>query len=310
MSPAETIEPIAAAPRVSVITPFLNAQSFLAEAVESVRAQSTQDWELLLIDDGSTDGSSATARGYAANTPERIRYLHHAGHRNRGKSVSRNLGIAHARGEFVVFLDADDVLLPHKLRHQIDLLDKHPHAAMIYGNTEYWTSWNANRKARERDHLGKLGVPSGRSHSPPTLVTTWLRKPGTVPCLCAGLARIDTVRRVGGYEEDIHDLYEDQVFLVKMAMAAPVYVESGWGERYRQHSQSTSARAIAAGSYHPLRPNPARLKFLRWLQDYLSSLGVLQGELARALHAALRPYRHPALYRALHPLIVLAARFK
>src|SRR6266581_3481789 len=232
MLAAETPEQAVVAPRVSVITPFLNAQSFLAEAIESVRAQSTPDWELLLIDDGSTDGSSAVARDYAAGAPERIRYLDHAGHRNRGKSVSRNLGIAHARGEFVVFLDADDLLLPHKLRHQTDLIDGHPHAAMVYGTTEYWTSWNRNGVARGGDRLGKLGVPPERVHSPPTLVTAWLRKPGTVPCLCAVLARTETVRRVGAFDEDIQDLYEDQVFLVRMAMAAPVYVESGCGERY------------------------------------------------------------------------------
>lgn len=298
----------AVAPRVSVVTPFLNTQHYLAEAIESVLAQTVSDWELLLIDDGSTDRSSAIARSFAQRHPGQIRYLEHAEHRNRGKSISRNLGIEHARGEFIVFLDADDVLLPDKLERQLQLLAAHPHAAMVYGTTQYWTSWNPG--SRHADSVGKLGVPPDRPYSPPALVTLWLRKPGTVPCLCAVLARTRAVRSVGTFDENIQDLYEDQIFLVKMAMSAVVYVESGCGERYRQHEASTSAQAVASGEYHPLRPNRARLAFLHWLQRYLSSMEALEGDLARALHAALRPYRHPALYRLLYPFIALAARLK
>ena len=295
-------------PRVTVITPFLDAQDFLADAVESLLGQSFRDWELLLVDDGSTDGSSDIARGYAERYPRQIRCLEHPGRRNLGKSTSRNLGISEARGEFVVFLDADDVLLPHKLEHQVGVMASHPHAAMVYGTTEYWQSWNGS--PRRRDRVAKLGVAPDRLYSPPMLVAAWLRNPGTVPCLCAALARTEAVRGVAGFDESIQDLYEDQIFLVKMAMAAGVYVESDCGERYRQHPASTSARAIAAGAYHPLRPNPARLAFLQWLQAHLDSLGALNGEAARALHAALRPYRHPGLYRVLYPLVKLAARFK
>ncbi len=295
-------------PRVTVITPFLDARDFLAEAVESLRGQSLREWELVLVDDGSTDGSSTIARGYAERYPRQIRYLEHPGHCNLGKSTSRNLGISQARGEFVVFLDADDVLLPHKLEHQLSVMARHPRAAMVYGTTEYWQSWNGS--PRRRDRVAKLGVAPDRLYAPPTLVAAWLRRPGTVPCLCAALARTEAVRSVGTFDETIQDLYEDQVFLVKMAMAGGVFVDSACGERYRQHPASTSARAIAAGEYHPLRPNPARLAFLQWLQGHLDSLGALHGEASRALHAALRPYRHPGLYRVLYPFVALAALFK
>jgi hypothetical protein len=124
------------------------------------------------------------------------------------------------------------------------------------------------------------------------------------------VARTDLVRRVGAFDERIQDLYEDQIFLVKMLMTAAVYVESGCGERYRQHSGSSSAQAIAAGRYHPLRANPARLAYLQWLEHYLKAQDAFAGEPARALRAALRPYRHPGLYRALYPFIALAARLK
>ena len=74
-------------PRVSSIISFLNEERFLQEAIESVFDQSFGDWELLLVDDGSIDGSTGIARRYAEMNPEKVRYLEHEGHRNRGTSA-------------------------------------------------------------------------------------------------------------------------------------------------------------------------------------------------------------------------------
>ena len=84
-------------PEISCLTIFLNPGRFFETALESVLAQSFSDWELLLVDDGSTDGSTEIAKEYAARYPERIRYLEHPEHANRGMSASRNLGIRHTR---------------------------------------------------------------------------------------------------------------------------------------------------------------------------------------------------------------------
>lgn len=284
MSPAIEV------PSVSVVMPFLDAGRFMEEAIESVLSQTLAAVELLLIDDGSTDQSSGLARGYAARFPENVRYFEHAEHANRGKSVSRNLGITQARGRYLAFLDADDVFLPHKLAHQFDLLERHPEVVMVYGTTEYWTSWETASSLRKRDKPGKLGVKAERVYFPPDLLIAWLRAPGIVPCICGLLARTDVVRANGAFDEHIQDLYEDQVFLAKMLMAGAVYVEAGCGERYRQHAGSSSALAMAAGRYHPRRSNPARLKYLQWLQQYLRERGWLSGELQRAVDFAMRPY--------------------
>ena len=277
-------------PGVSVVMPFLNAAQFMDEAIESVLSQTLSGVELLLIDDGSTDPSTGLAREYAMRFPERVRYFEHAGHVNLGKSASRNLGIAQARGRYLAFLDADDVFLPHKLAHQIDLLARHPEAVMVYGSTQYWASWETGKLLLRRDKPGKLGVKTGRSYLPPDLLVAWLRAPGIVPCICGLLARTEVVRATGAFDEQFRDLYEDQVFLVKLLMAGAVYVEAGCGERYRQHAGSSSALAVAAGQYHPRRSNPARLKFLQWLQRYLGERGYLSAELQRAVDRALRPY--------------------
>ena len=280
------------APLVSVVVIFLDAARFLEEAVASVLAQDHPNWELLLVDDGSRDGSSAIARRYAERHPGRVRHLEHAGHTNRGKSVSRNLGIHAARGEYVTFLDADDVFLPQKLSHQLALLRAHPEAGMVYGRTEYWFSWDGGAR-RGRDFVSRLGVPANAVFRPPLLVTRFLRDPGMVPCICGVLARRRVVAQVGGFDETIQHMYEDQVFLAKLCLAAPVVTDAACGERYRQHPDSTSNVAITTGEYHPWRPNVARQTFLEWLARYLREGAIDDAALWNALRRELWPYRHP-----------------
>src|SRR5919199_4729628 len=98
-------------PSISVIIIFLNEEKFIQEAIESVFAQTYDRWELLLVDDGSTDDSTRIALQYAAQFPDKVRYLEHPDHLNRGASASRNLGISHANGDILAFLDSDDVWL-------------------------------------------------------------------------------------------------------------------------------------------------------------------------------------------------------
>lgn len=282
------------APLVSVVTPFLDAVRFLGEAVDSVRAQTEPRWELLLVDDGSRDGSECLARDLAAQDG-RIRYLAHPGGGNRGKSTSRNLGLAAARGAYVTFLDADDVFLPDKLARQVALLEAHPEAGMVHGRTLYWHGWE--RGAAAADVPSKLAVAPDALYRPPTPLTAFLRDPGSVPCICSVLVRRALVEAVGGFDETIQHLFEDQVLLAKLCLAAPVWVEDAVGERYRQHAGSSSARAVAAGIYHPLAPNPAHDAFLAWLNAYVAAQGVADPELARALRRAAWPSRHPSLHR-------------
>jgi glycosyltransferase involved in cell wall biosynthesis len=290
-------------PLVSVVLIFLDAERFLEEAVASVFAQRYPEWELLLVDDGSTDGSTAIARRHAERHRERVRYLEHPGHRNRGKSVSRNLGIREGRGEYVAFLDADDVFLSEKLTRQVAVLQAHPEAVMVYGRTQYWFSWDPGQGRRRRDFVGKLGVPVNTVAPPPQLVTRFLRDPGVVPCICSVLARRQVVDDVGGFDEAIRHLYEDQVFLAKLCLNGLVAVDGGCGERYRQHPDSSSNRAITAGEYHPWRPNTARKTFLDWLSAYLSERSIDDEALWRALRRETLHYRHPFYGRVMSPLI-------
>jgi teichuronic acid biosynthesis glycosyltransferase TuaG len=108
------------APRVSVITPVRNACSTLLQTIASVQAQTFPDWEMLLIDDGSTDGSVELIERLASRDP-RLRLIR--SQTRHGASGARNLGIRLARGRFIAFLDADDVWLPEKLACQVPRLE-------------------------------------------------------------------------------------------------------------------------------------------------------------------------------------------
>lgn len=104
------------APLVTVVTPVHNAAATLAAAVASVQAQTLPDWEMILVNDGSTDGSGALAASLAAADP-RLRRDGWA--ENRGAAAARNAGIRAARGRYIAFLDADDLWRPEKLAVQI-----------------------------------------------------------------------------------------------------------------------------------------------------------------------------------------------
>jgi glycosyltransferase involved in cell wall biosynthesis len=106
-------------PRVSVVIPAYNAAGFIRRTIDSVLAQTYTDYELVVVDDGSTDDTAKVAQGYGAQ----VRYIHQP---NAGDGPARSAGIAAARGEWIAFLDHDDEWLSNKLKLQMGLLDRNP----------------------------------------------------------------------------------------------------------------------------------------------------------------------------------------
>jgi glycosyltransferase involved in cell wall biosynthesis len=279
-------------PRVSVIMPFYNLERFIPESIESVLAQTYPHWELLLIDDGSTDGSTGIAQDYARAHPDRIRYLSHESRENRGASASRNLGIRRARGEYIALLDADDVWVTNKLEEQVPLLDAHPEVGSLYGRTLYWYSWTGRRQDRNRDFVDHRIFPDGTILNPPALLVAILRGKTAVPGTCSLLARRSVVEQVGGFEESFIRVYTDQVFYAKLFLAAPVLIAGQCWDRYRQHEDSSCSRAEREGRLHA-----RRLEYLQWFRRYLEQEGWVHAELELAVDRAMWPYRHPRLNR-------------
>jgi glycosyltransferase involved in cell wall biosynthesis len=281
-------------PLVSVIIIFLNADKFIREAVESVYAQTYDRWELLLVDDGSTDGSTQIALTYAERQPDRVRYLEHDNHRNRGMSATRNLGILHARGRYIALLDADDVWLPDKLKEQVGILEHKPQAAMVYGSSQYWRSWTGDPQDARRDTIPPLGVGPGRLITPPTLLIRSLKATARTPCPSDWLVRSEAARQVGGFEEQFRGLYEDQAFLAKIYLTFPVLVSDACWDKYRQHPDSCVAVVNKAGE-----KQSAGLVYLAWLAEYLTRNRIDDPALWKALRTKRRRYRFPQMYAAL-----------
>jgi SAM-dependent methyltransferase len=277
--------------RVSVVLPFLNAERFLRESVESVLAQTYPHWELLLVDDGSADGSTAVAREYARRDPGRVRYLAHPGHQNRGISASRNLGIRASGGEFVALLDADDVWLPEKLERHVPQLAAHPEAGMLYGDTLYWYGWTGDAADRGRDYRPPLGVPRGAVVDGRGLLLRQLAGEAESPCTCSVLSRRAVVERVGGFEDAFRGMHEDQVFYAKMLLEAPAFVADGCFERYRRYRGESDS--VTAAHAEPQALAAARLAYLDWLAGHLAARGLAGSELQRIVDDARRACRGP-----------------
>lgn len=264
-------------PRVSVIIIFLNEARFLGEAIASVRAQSYPDWELILVDDGSTDGSGEIAR--KASDGDRIRAICHPGNENRGMSASRNAGIATARGEFIAFLDADDIWLPDKLAEQIAIFDAEPLTGMVYGRTWIWHQWEG--EAARQDYFYDLGVEPGRLYPPKSLLPLLIRNKAQTPTTINAIMRRTLVDSVGGFEDAFRGMFEDQAFFAKTHLVSHCHVDDRFWAKYRQHEASCTAQS--AGRLSDLR---ARARFLLWLGRYIGQQKAGDAEIDRALRSA------------------------
>jgi glycosyltransferase involved in cell wall biosynthesis len=182
---------------VSVIIPVCNAEEYIAEAIDSVLAQSCANVECIVIDDGSTDRTAEIVRGYG----ERVSYIHQA---NAERSAARNNGIAHASGKYVSFLDADDQLLPDKLTEQAAFLEVHPEYDVVYSRVKYF-----KKNGKRNYYVVKRVTPTG--DIVPFLINT------NFITMNSPLIRRGAVERVGGFDVSLCR-YEDWDFFLRLSL--------------------------------------------------------------------------------------------
>ncbi len=251
-------------PRITVVLIVRNGDEFVSDAVASVRAQSLADWELVAVDDGSTDGTAGILRQHAAEIGSRMRIVGHPGGVNRGMSASRNLGIREARSDLVTFLDHDDILEPGKLAAHVAAFDGHPEADVVIGPNLRWYSW---ADPGREDEIQDLGVPAGATLPPPGPLPAFLARSRAAPL---GITvRRGVLEAVGGFEDAFTGMYEDQVLQAKLYVRHPVHVLEPVLHRYRQHPDSCVRRTFGAGTQQL-----ARRRFLRWLRGHLDHHGI------------------------------------
>src|SRR2546426_10444106 len=201
-------------PLVSVVIPVYNGERYLADAIQSVREQTYQNFELIVVDDGSTDGSAEVVKRFG----EAIRYVHQA---NGGVCKARNTGIAVARGAYLAFLDQDDLWLPEKLAVQVAYLDSHPEVGAVYSQCEVkgngWLRTGLYYAEPVKDDL--VGIMRG-----PYLLMT------------STMFRGEVLRKIGEFDEAfIGAGYEDGDLTIRVTEVAPIAYLSQVLAVYRVH---------------------------------------------------------------------------
>jgi glycosyltransferase involved in cell wall biosynthesis len=290
-------------PRISIITPVYNAIRYLPETWESIRAQTFTDWEWMVWEDGSDDGSLEWLQSLAAADP-RVRVLH--GERTTLPAAGRNRAIASARGELLALLDADDLWEPGKLAAQVALLDTHRDVDFVYTwAAEFWS-------------------PDSGIDAPPILVWRRVDVPepalpfllahGNITCTSSIVVRRALVRSVGPYNEDLRLRgWEDYEWNLRAAAVGRLARAEGVQVRYRLHRTNISstpsperhAALLESVTRHGLLAGPGGRAFLSNHHLQLAELALDNPALPHPAGHLWRAFLHrPADPRRAVPLLL------
>lgn len=253
-------------PRVSVVVPVYNAARWLGEAIESILTQTYRDLELIVVDDGSTDGSGDVARSFG----ERVQLVTQA---NAGPSAARNAGVARARGELIAFCDSDDVQLPYRIAAHVHLLDRAPRAALVAGDFStledgHVTEARALRKIwigpRKRSFDHELSEAFGTWSTcrvrevpvPEAELDRHVYQGPVAPLIAlmhlawgnAALVRRSAIREVGGFDEAMR-YYEDWHLVGRIAKRHELIFLDVPVMHYRRHPDQMTQKPGAAEGY-------------------------------------------------------------
>ncbi|MFZ4396973.1 MAG: glycosyltransferase family 2 protein [Kiritimatiellia bacterium] len=210
---------------ISVVLPVYNGERFLAEALDSILAQTFGDFELITVNDGSTDGSLAILQTYATRDP-RLRIITRP---NTGVARSRNEGLAAAQGELIAWMDADDVARPERFRRQYQFLQKNGSIGAV------------GAAFQAVDETGAcIGAPK-IFPSKPGVIHKDLQRGSCVMAQTLVMARREALRRVGGYR-GLFTPAEDYDFWLRLSEVAELANLPDVLQLYRIHSQSLSMK--------------------------------------------------------------------
>jgi glycosyltransferase involved in cell wall biosynthesis len=251
-------------PLVSVVIPAYNSRSYVAQAVESVLTQTFHEFEIIVIDDGSTDDTRQTLAAYA----DRIRYVHQE---NRGVYAARNRGAKLAQGQYIAFLDADDVWLPEKLAVQVGALESHPEFGAAHTDTALI--------GPDGRVVNPASNPKRQSHSG-MVFDEFFQSNMAVILLSTVLIRRDCFEALGGFDER-HRAVQDQFFFLRLAWSYPIYFIPKPLVQYRITPGSLS-RSSAAENIS-LRELLLR-EFIKEHGDYFASRSALLRNKWRSFH--------------------------
>ena len=218
---------------VSVIIPCFNAERWIAEAIDSCLSQTYPHVEVIVVDDGSTDGSLALVESYGKE-------IHIETGPNQGGNRARNRGFRSSRGEYIQFLDADDYLLPEKIQRQVGFLEEFD-ADVVYGDWRH--------RFHEPDgssHLGEVQISGEQMDVLESLLAGWWVAPSAL------LWRRGTVLNTGGWDEALFAAQDRDFFTTVALREADIRYQPGCHSVYRRHGNET----VSSGD------------LVRWLENH------------------------------------------
>ncbi|MBD0373704.1 MAG: glycosyltransferase [Pyrinomonadaceae bacterium] len=222
MQRAEAHEPHQdAAPRISVIIPCYNQAHFLGEAIESVLNQSYPHYEIIVVDDGSTDNTSEVAESYT-----QVRCI---SQQNQGLSAARNTGLRESTCDYLVFLDSDDRLLPVALSTGLKYLQANPDCAFVSG---HYRLINANGEPQETNPQPHVK----EDHYLALLQNNYITVPASV------MYRREIFEEVGNFDTSLKSS-EDYDLYLRISRAHPVYCHGTLVAEYRAHGSNMSSNS-------------------------------------------------------------------
>jgi glycosyltransferase involved in cell wall biosynthesis len=212
-------------PKVSIIIPVYNCELYITQAIESVLNQTYTDYEIIVIDDGSTDNTHQVLQPYM----KKIRYFYQE---NKGLSATRNQGIKMAKGELIALLDADDLFLYYKLQEQVAIFDAQPNIGLVQ------SGWRVVNEKGE-----KIQDVEPWHKSPELDLVSWLKWKATNPS--AMMFRKEWLEKVNGFNENLRRL-EDFDIVIRLALAS---CQATWFPKvavcYRQHRGNMTRNLLA-----------------------------------------------------------------
>lgn len=223
---------------VSIIIPAYNCEAWVAETIDSALAQDHGAVEIIVVNDGSTDGTLAVLRGYG----DRIRIVDQ---KNAGPPAARNAGLAAAKGEYIAFLDADDVWWPGKVSDQVSFLEPHPEVGTVVSSWQVWGPGGDGRFVRPA-----APPPRASAEVPQALWCGWRYNEMLFDCelltTCVML-RAGTVRQVGLFDTQLWN-GDDYDYWLRASRVAPMAKLARPGALYRTLPNSVSRKPRAVNA--------------------------------------------------------------
>lgn len=246
---------------ISIITTLYNGSKLFSETADSVLGQDFKNWEWILFDDGSTDGTQNIASELAEKYSDKIFYFEHKDNRNFGTAYTRNRAIEKSRGEIISFIDQDDIWFNNRLSRHYNIFESLKDCSMIWSPALYWYKERTFKQPVGKD--GK-GLNSG-IYEPPELVENFLKDLRCTPLPSASMVRRKHFDEVNGFEESVKGS-EDIVLWLKLASCFRICYDDEIIVKYRKHFDSTLRQAAKSGIM-----NQWNLEFYRWVIEFLKA---------------------------------------